>query len=1134
MYKRTEVKLSDWLNDDDDINNKKNNNNNNNNIIEENEERNSNERENKNKEKEEKEKYNQIFTYMKNLQPEAKKKIKKETYSQILNYVKENDLNEESFDLIIRGDRKKDIIGLCELISKKTRMGDFKGSTKEFLNIIYEWFYFSKYSETIIEQFAIDDDYLARMNLGEHYSRLSTSSKKEEKNLSTKVIKIIKAILEKRPNLELKEFIRSGFIENIKEALDNFKEGKEKEEEEEKKKKKNKNKFDLDSMDNIVEDTINIITSEPKTWEEVEKLNKKILTTEFLSFGDNKFDDEKEDEMELIDNFIDPLNNNAHLNIKDYSDNEIAKLHIQMETFDPVFFLEKLYKHMSFNEFSSSLVSIDNNLKEVNEKDEKLIDKNIYKYLDCKKLLDNILFQFKNVTNKSITVFNKDALNFQFVVTDKLNDLKNSFNLIIQSKMCKDILQKLSKYFIMKDKIQHYLKFSNLDDLADYLKKIKIEVKNINQDKIIYGEFYKYFTMIIEKFKSVLTGLIKDSPINETVLKYFKYLIEFDVESEILEQLIFEQKTKMTEKINNYLIKPENTEIKNFKNFFCDEYQVQNISDDIFSSFIKESDNYILSKELSLEEKNKELINVENIVKALLKDINEFLFTMKVLDENLDLKINYSQRACRFNNIVNEIYTYLFDSLERFLFNDDFSMRDLVKINLVDVYNFPENKFISLFVNSYKNNNDYNRNILFNNDFNKNTLQNLSNVIIDIFEKFEFHLDSDRMDFLVNKNVFIAKIYFAFLNEKIKECVNYFCNENTINYTESQMSIFNHSYFDFTKNFIQTITKDYINIINFYMTIVNKVKNIKLPHELIYLSFFFILKSFAIHFYVFYDTETRYNLQEINVNLNGLIIEFIRNLNYLNYIIPLVLKNLFKNKEKDYSIYFLDYKEFLSQIKKIFIEIYINNASENLNKKFINMNDDSNKENVYQDYNNDLILKSNSHDCFSDTRSVLTDIIADIVVCVRDFDLINKENKNDNQEINNENYSNEVIQHIIGLFYDSFLTFAKERNKIILCQEENQKDYDGFKYISQLYLEIQIFNSILSDFTSTEKLKKKFNMIQELLLTYLIIIKKVDNPNRKISENLIYTNDDLQRKNNLIKEYNDNYSSLFKYFINNH
>ena len=1137
MIQRTETNLNDWLNDDDEENNVKNEEININNKKQNKEKENDDDIEIKNydeekEEKNKKEMYNQLFTYMENLQPKAKKKIKKQTYSLILNFVNENDLSQECLDLIIKGKREKNIIGLCELISKKTRMGDFKGSTNEFIKIIHDWFYLSKNADKISTEFAINEDYLNRMNLGEHYSRLSSSTKKEDKNLAIKIIKIIKSILEKRPTLELNEFIRIGFIDSIKEGLDKYKNEKKIEKEE---KKKNN---DFEYIENMVDEAINIITSEPKTWEEVEKMKKKILTTEFLSFGDN-INDEQEDEIELIDNFIDPLNNNAHLNIKDYTDNELAKLHIQMESFDPVFFLEKLYQHISLDQFAASIISIDNNLKEINQKDEKLIDKNIYKYLDCKKLLDSILLQFKNVTNKTISVFNKDALNFQFVVSDKLSDLKNSFDLIIQSKMCKEILQKLSKYFIMKDKIQHFLKFSNLDDLADYLKKIKLEIKNINKDKIIYGEFYNFFVMIIEKFKSVLTGLIKDSPINETVLKYFKYLIEFDVESEIIDQLIYDQKSKMTEKINNYLIKPENTEIKNFRNFFCDEFHIQNLSDDIFSTIINESETYVLNTKINdNEDKEKELINVENIVKALLKDINEFLFTMKVLDENLDLKLNYSQRSCRFNNIVNEIYTFLFDSLDKFLFHDNFSMEKLVNENLINIYNLPGNKLINNLVDYYFINNDnkeeYNKNILFNNDFNKNSLQNLSNVIIDIFEKFEFHLDSERMNFLVNKNRFIGKIFFAFLNEKINNSINYFCNENTTNYTESQMSIFNHSYFDFTKNFIQIITKNYINVINFYMTIVNKVKNIKLPHELIYLSFFFILKSFAIHFYVFYDTETRYNLQEINVNLNGLIIEFIRNLNYLNYIIPLVLKNLFKNKEKDYSIYYLDYKEFLSEIKKIFIETYINNASENLNRKFINMNVDSNKENAYQDYNNDLILKSNSHDCFSDTRSVLTDIIADIVVCVRDFDLINKENKNDNQEINNENYSNEVIQHIIGLFYDSFLTFAKERNKIILCQEENQKDYDGFKYISQLYLEIQIFNSILSDFTSTEKLKKKFNMIQELLLTYLIIIKKVDNPNRKISENLIYTNDDLQRKNNLIKEYNDNYSSLFKYFINNH
>jgi hypothetical protein len=156
-------------------------------------------------------------------------------------------------------------------------------------------------------------------------------------------------------------------------------------------------------------------------------------------------------------------------------------------------------------------------------------------------------------------------------------------------------------------------------------------------------------------------------------------------------------------------------------------------------------------------------------------------------------------------------------------------------------------------------------------------------------------------------------------------------------------------------------------------------------------------------------------------------------------------------------------------------------------------------------------------------------MIADIVVCIRDFDLINKENKSDEDENNNK-----TIEHIIALFYDNFLQYAKEKNKVILCQEEYQKELDGFKYISQLYLELQIFNSILSDFTSSEKIRKKTAMVQELLLTYLIIIKKVDNPNRTISEQLIYSNDDLKRKNDLIKEYNNNYSSLFKYFINNH
>ena len=234
MIQRTETNLNDWLNDDDEENNVKNEEININNKKQNKEKENDDDIEIKNydeekEEKNKKEMYNQLFTYMENLQPKAKKKVKKQTYSLILNFVNENDLSQECLDLIIKGKREKNIIGLCELISKKTRMGDFKGSTNEFIKIIHDWFYLSKNSEQISKEFASNDEYLARMNLGEHYSRLSTSTKKEEKQLSIKIIKIIRLILEKRPTLELKDFIREGFIESINEGLNKYTNEKKKE-----------------------------------------------------------------------------------------------------------------------------------------------------------------------------------------------------------------------------------------------------------------------------------------------------------------------------------------------------------------------------------------------------------------------------------------------------------------------------------------------------------------------------------------------------------------------------------------------------------------------------------------------------------------------------------------------------------------------------------------------------------------------------------------------------------------------------------------------------------------------------------------------------------------------------------------
>ena len=87
------------------------------------------------------------------------------------------------------------------------------------------------------------------------------------------------------------------------------------------------------------------------------------------------------------------------------------------------------------------------------------------------------------------------------------------------------------------------------------------------------------------------------------------------------------------------------------------------------------------------------------------------------------------------------------------------------------------------------------------------------------------------------------------------------------------------------------------------MNIVLKINNINLEYELIYDSFFFILKCFVFRFLVFYRTEKRYS-QGDAISLNCLLIETYRNLNYIGFseskkgnlviLYAIYIKNYFK------------------------------------------------------------------------------------------------------------------------------------------------------------------------------------------------------------------------------------------------
>ena len=129
-----------------------------------------------------------------------------------------------------------------------------------------------------------------------------------------------------------------------------------------------------------------------------------------------------------------------------------------------------------------------------------------------------------------------------------------------------------------------------------------------------------------------------------------------------------------------------------------------------------------------------------------------------------------------------------------------------------------------------------------------------------------------------------------------------------------------------------------------------------------------------------------------------------------------------------------------------------------------------------------------------------------------------------------------MIKQIIELFYDKVLKYAKENQKCLLClydEEEKQKlspnilCIEPFKYISQLYLEFDIFNQIMLNYSSL--LQEKENYVKETLIALLYKIKKISEK-EGIDENKVYSKENLQSKSNLVDAYSKNYSTLFKCF----
>ena len=63
--------------------------------------------------------------------------------------------------------------------------------------------------------------------------------------------------------------------------------------------------------------------------------------------------------------------------------------------------------------------------------------------------------------------------------------------------------------------------------------------------------------------------------IPNVIVKHFKILLHFDVESETIDLLLHTIKLKVCDRISKYLAYTENFEIKNVKDFFSEEYNTK-------------------------------------------------------------------------------------------------------------------------------------------------------------------------------------------------------------------------------------------------------------------------------------------------------------------------------------------------------------------------------------------------------------------------------------------------------------------------------------------------------------------------------------------------------------------------------
>jgi hypothetical protein len=590
-------------------------------------------------------------------------------------------------------------------------------------------------------------------------------------------------------------------------------------------------------------------------------------------------DEEKQIQNDFLSNFIDPLTENQRvINFGSFEEKERNRLHLQSDHFETIYFYEKFYSQHTIQQIERSLKILKNNLVVLNFNEETLLDKNIYKYLDCKKFLDEMFDKHNLTTIPYMNSLKNWLIGIQKDVLESISALKNGFELILKSKKSKDIISRFKRYFMMKDEIEGMLKVSNFEGIADYFKKIVNEVDNISGTLYVYGDFYSYFYNTVESVKTILISIINRSISPEIIITHFRCLLKFDVESEVVDNLYSVLKDKICQKIRNFLSFSVSIEVQLVKDFFCEEFISYYKSDDHFKNLNLEAERLIrlennfdeIEEELMNEDKS-ELIDVDFIINCIFNEIKEFFYMMKRIEDIALVHKFFSPRYVSFQQIIEEIYLLFFKELSDFLFSfspafKSNQRRYLFKCRLFKEHDIKVEEKNKLF-EFYERHPD--ANTVFNEKLDKKRMKTVTDILIKMLNMFEEHLSAEQ---IINVNKlktnFLERFFISHMNSEFLTLLGKLNDMNQMNFNDSIYTVSNLVSFASTNQILVNVFWKYRTIVKSYINIVKNAKHVVLDYDLIFLTYFFSIKTLYLKFNDLYLNEiSKSRYKEKNVKM---------------------------------------------------------------------------------------------------------------------------------------------------------------------------------------------------------------------------------------------------------------------------